>query len=339
MTLYSNFLGTKTMVILSDSAAVVPSGSTQLHAVFGVGLVGAAICRQLSAARNLQKKEFVFSWDEPGRQVSELDAIKRYLLKKNGERDDSRMGREGDRALNIVWSAGKCGFSSTEIEARLEVEAFSRVLQFVEDLGCQLEKTRVCFFLISSAGALFEGNERDEEELSPHPLRPYGQLKLQQENLATGLPEQVRKRIFRPSSVYGYIAPGSRVGLIQRLLINGVRRRPSAIFGEISTLRDYVFAEDIGRFVSLLLLSPGEDLLQYYLLASGKPSSIGEVQSCVENTIRRKIYVNFIRNRTNDRDICLSWKQCVPGWAPVDLQTGVRVVHQQWRNQGYEWLD
>jgi hypothetical protein len=117
-----------------------------------------------------------------------------------------------------------------------------------------------------------------------------------------------------------------------------VRRRPTTIAGDLNTLRDYVFCEDIARFMVDRLLTGGVGTDTCSLLCSGKCSSIGEVLRHVEGTVGRKAFVNFVRQPSNGRDICPGWReQPVSGWRPVDLQTGIRAIHNRWKIDGY-WL-
>jgi UDP-glucose 4-epimerase len=266
-----------------------------------------------------------------------LNDIETTLASLRYDSPDQHASAAPRRHINVVWSAGKCGFSSEEPETSDELATFTRIVEFAEKLSRRDDDWAVRFYHISSAGGLFEGLDGDAVELRPAPIRPYGVLKLKQELLVDSLPKAIQKKVFRLSSVYGHIAPNSRSGLVQTLLINGVQRRPSVIVGDLSTLRDYVFCEDVGRFVCDQLLAPTDGASSCYLLSSGKASSIGEVQRYVESAIGRRIYLSFERRPSNGRDICLSWREMPVGWSPVDLRTGIRTVHDNWRDKGYAW--
>lgn len=325
------------MVLIHQEAGALQSRNPDVHLIFGVGLIGSAVCKHLLATGVLQRTELPFSWSEPTRHSQELENIEGAL--RSGPRSDldSRASAVRPRHINIIWSAGKCGFASEEEETEAELAAFSRVVQFAEKLSRLNGDWAIRFFHMSSAGGLFEGLEGDARELRPAPIRPYGFLKLKQEQLVENLHEKIQRKIFRLTSVYGYIAPNSRAGLVQTLLINGVQRRPSVIVGDLSTLRDYVFCGDVARFVCDQLLDPASGASRCYLLSSGKASSIGEVQRYVESAIGRKIYLSFLMRPTNSRDISLSWREMPPGWSALDLPTGIRTVHDHWRGEGYAW--
>ena len=71
--------------------------------------------------------------------------------------------------------------------------------------------------MISSAGGLFEGQTFCDARSAPTPQRPYGEGKLNQEQLAWGRKGDAKIHIFRPSSVYG-VSPSGRIGLVTALI-------------------------------------------------------------------------------------------------------------------------
>ena len=232
--------------------------------------------------------------------------------------------------LDILWSAGKCGFSATEDDAINEFACFEKVLKCIINIKLPVSNLTVTVHLISSAGGIFEGLRQNQLELKPAPLRPYGDLKLKQEQFVLSLPSYIHKKIYRPSSVYGFINLKQRMGLIPTLIYNGLSHRVSTIFGEFSTLRDYIFCLDIGRFVGDKIINPGQELENFYLIASSKPSSIGEVQKAIEDTIGRKIYINFVKFRNNRRDICFYKNQIPKDLNPLYIRTGAQRVYYNW---------
>lgn len=327
------------MIILEDRAHTEIPRRRDVHAIFGIGLIGASVCRHLLAEKGYTPIEFPFSWEQPDLQSQELKDIEERLVglgQADAEQTDTGLA---SRTVNILWSAGKCGFSSDKDKTSLELSTFKRVVALAEKVRHRVRDGVIRFHLISSAGGLFEGSSGDGDQPVPVPLRPYGFLKLEQEKLVSSLDPRIIKRIYRLTSVYGYIRPHCRAGLIQTLLINAVRQRTSTIIGDLSTLRDYTFSEDIGLFISGLMLALDGQQSECYLLSSGKASSICEVQRHVESAVGRKIYVNFVKTPTNSRDICLGWRQMPEDWSPVDLRTGIRAIHDHWRAEGFAWRE
>jgi nucleoside-diphosphate-sugar epimerase len=160
-------------------------------------------------------------------------------------------------------------------------------------------------------------------------MRHYGELKYEQENCLQNQEKCIVKVIYRPTSVYGYVGPGQRMGLIPTLISNGIQNRPSTIYGDSSTLRDYVFNENIGAYiVKNLFNASSKRKINVHLLASGKPSSIFEIQNFVEQVIGKKIYLNFhsTAETENTRDITVNSSALPADWSPTDIKIGIRYV-------------
>jgi nucleoside-diphosphate-sugar epimerase len=104
--------------------------------------------------------------------------------------------------------------------------------------------------------------------------------------------------IYRLSSVYGYVGNHKRLGLVPTLIRNGKNMKVSCIFGRIDTLRDYVLASDIGKFVAYSILESNHGF-NLFTLASGKPSSIFEILRSVERLLNNRLYLQFIATNIN----------------------------------------
>jgi nucleoside-diphosphate-sugar epimerase len=181
--------------------------------------------------------------------------------------------------------------------------------------------------MMSSAGGLFEGQRLVDRNSEPRPVRPYGRAKLSQEQRAPCLPAGISCSIYRPSSVYGHNRRGGRSGLIAALIDGAKTHQTSHIFGNINTLRDYVMAGDIGAFVAARVSGnhePGE-----FLLASGKPATIGEVIHIVERATARRLYVRFEHLASNADHMSFIPAALPEKWIPTDLETGIRLTASQ----------
>lgn len=302
----------------------------QVIAIWGVGLIGSSIYEYLSGKVAFTQNKLPFSWTEPHLHDDHLQAIKNELIKLFENVVIEHKVSSTNLFLDILWSAGKCGFSATEDDTINEFACFEKVLKCIINIKVPVSNLTVTVHLISSAGGIFEGLRQNQLELKPAPLRPYGELKLKQEKFVLSLSSYIHKKIYRPSSVYGFINLKQRMGLIPTLIYNGLSHRVSTIFGELSTLRDYIFCQDIGRFVGDKILNPGQELEKIYLIASSKPSSIGEIQKAIEDTIGRKIYINFVKFRNNRRDICFLKNQIPKDLNPLYIRTGIQRVYYNW---------
>ncbi len=294
------------------------TGIRRVVALFGHGLVGGAIARRLSASLG-GREALPFTWSRPEGQLAELARI--------GERSSELGGPDG--RLDLVWSAGKCGFDASEEDAGRELECFGRVVSFAQSLASASTGRLASFHLLSSAGGLFEGQRDIRRDSLPDPRRPYGTLKLRQELFLEGLPASVARHVYRPSSIYGPVSPRHRSGLVSTALLNGVRHEVTSVTGSFTTLRDYVFVEDVAGFVAAQVLHGAPRERGVHFLVSGRPTSIYEVQQEVQRVLKRRIYLAVKSRLTNEQDITFHRQVMPADWHPADLATGLRLVYAQ----------
>lgn len=298
----------------------------KIIAVFGEGLVGTSILSALCGQYIFTIETWGFSYADPARQGHELRRLADRI---------SQLCAEATSDLCIVWCAGKAGFSATELEAGNELAIYRKVLECMQGLAPSFRNSRVSFHLVNSAGGLFEGQTHVTRCNKPSPKRPYGHLKMIQEELLLSLPVYILKNIYRLSTVYGHIRKGFRLGLISTLIFNGARQEVSRIFGTINTLRDYVWCEDIGSYIARAIAeNDGDQNNSIVHLASGKPSSIFEIKHIVEQILNKKIYMAFTNSGENSSDITFSRTILPNCWYPVDMRTAVRSIYSTWKEQG-----
>src|SRR5256885_1733395 len=89
----------------------------------------------------------------------------------------------------------------------------------------------VAVFGVGLVGGLFEGQRHIERDSVPEPRRPYGELKLRQEQLLASSSAPLVRCVYRLTSVYGHAHTRRRQGLIPTLVVNGLRHRVSTIVG------------------------------------------------------------------------------------------------------------
>lgn len=288
--------------------------------LFGAGLVGHAIAQSLVALVGCQMRHFPYSWGQPNKQAIEHQAIADF------------MARNGTEAVHMIWAAGKSGFGSSEADMQIELEELSYAIGLQSDLRQALGGPHSIIHLIGSAGGLFEGQSDVGPNTLPHPQRPYGHGKLDQEALVH---EAVKgghftaARVYRVSTAYGFV-PGGRNGLITTLLCNGLLRKETRIIGKPTTLRDYIFVRDIGSLVAKRTAMPLSGFATEYLV-SGRPSAMNEVIHIASQTLGTQVYLRYETQTSNDRDIGF-----LSSCRPVDLITtpldiGIRQVAQDMR--------
>ena len=294
--------------------------------LFGTGLIGSSILKGLRQSGETTCHECPFSWNEANQRTRDAEGIYSRLI-GTVESDGNCGGAPNSIAL--VWSAGKAGFFASQEDIDRELESYHVVLSLLEKLSLRFPTIKVECHLLSSAGGLFEDQGLVDISTQPSPKRLYGHLKYEQENLLAKLDSDIAKYIYRPTSVYGYSGPGKRMGLIPTLISNGIQNQTSTIVGSLNTLRDYVFNDDIGNHIAAQICSE-ERMTEtdIRLLASGKPSSIFEIQHFVERVIRKKVLLNFLASPETDNatDIVVGSDVLTENWNPIDVSTGVRCV-------------
>lgn len=320
------------MLILTDNP--VASSPPLAVAAFGVGLIGSSVAEALQRERPLRRQICPMDWDRPAIQADQLSFIEGELaavLNRSAGQADGLPARGGDPAgtVGILWSAGKAGFSSSGEETAAELSSYRAVLQMAERLGSSFPGSKVTFSLASSAGGLFEGQRAVDPASEPAPLRPYGQLKLDQERMLQDCRAPLCKRIYRLSSVYGYVSAKHRRGLIPTLILNGIRHQVSAITGRMDTLRDFVWVEDVAAMMASDLLDerrqPAESIS---VLASAKPSSLYEIQGLIEAVLGHRLYVTFSTEAQNSLDITFARAVLPTGWWTTDLSTCIQKIYR-----------
>jgi nucleoside-diphosphate-sugar epimerase len=305
------------MLILHNAMNDAGNSKPSVAAVFGVGLIGVHLVRNLYQYQYKTTHNLAFSWhDSSHRKQEKADIL--YCIRNLIKRTRYR--------IDFVWSAGKGGFGMQQSDTQPEIEAFSEVLEMANTVLRENLSQIVRFHMISSAGGLFEGQRNVNNASLPYPRRPYAFLKLAQEKMLDDCDQLVRF-IYRPTSVYGFAGLNRRMGLIPTLLLNGSKNKVSTIFGVPETLRDYVWADDVGAFMSGMIASKTTDPGRLFL-SSGKPSTLFEIFSRIEKILNKKLFCNYVKSGGNAEHNTFSIKTYPPGWAPLDLETGIRKTYQ-----------
>ncbi len=231
----------------------------------------------------------------------------------------------GTRYIDWVWGAGIAGFGASESEAGKELELFTAFVDAAEcsRAGAAAERSvRVHF--ISSAGGLYEGRRVVDVNTRPAPVRAYGRLKLRQEGLGVDRFGAHDAFIYRLSSVYGYIRSGKRLGLVTTLLGNTLRQQMTGISGRLDTLRDYVWVDDVARYICSRILDENSSAGHASILASARPASIHEIRLIVRRVTRRPSYI-YCTSTENAEHITFAPSVLPDGFASSMLET---CVHQ-----------
>ncbi|MFT4654770.1 MAG: nucleoside-diphosphate-sugar epimerase [Patiriisocius sp.] len=260
-----------------------PADESGVLVVVGLGLIGQAISKQLSlhatqVALTLKEK---FDW----RDAVELSRI----IKQASNAVNAK-------SLEIIWCAGKAGFTALESETDLEYLFFEQLVTAL----LRNNSIHLCVNLISSAGGLYENSGYVQNIESISPARPYANSKLAQESLMKKL--EVDYRVYRVSTVYGF--GGSRMGLISIMLRSSIIRTPMIIYADQNTLRDYIFNTDLAITIVNDVVYGADCGVR--ILASGRATSIHTLLNIVQKTTGRRVIHTFRPDGSNDQDITFS---------------------------------
>ena len=302
------------------------TNKTHLIALFGIGLVGSAIALKIEDLLGMKAFHMSFDWETRFKQQKHLLSIVDLIV--------SFLKRAPDSRFDVIWSAGRSGFSASRKQTELESANFQTVLDLADLIAERFPRRIMQFHFISSAGGLFEGQRHVNPGSQPKPMRPYGALKLEQEKRIRHISGLYRKHIYRPSTLYGRIGDGLRRGLISTLILNGVRNRITTITGNMATIRDFVATNDLSAFIVSKVVGLEGQSSNIYMLVSSKPTTILEIKQHIEDLINRKLYINNLLNPTNDLDNSFAPEVMPENWYPSSLKQNIRIIYQQVLGKG-----
>ena len=293
-------------------------GERQAIAILGLGLIGQAILAATRRYRAFDEVSLPISWTDTALRRGQLAAA----LTAIGSRDQPQA------RIDIVWSAGRAGFGATQDELAAEEEPFLDILALADRLVGIAPKTRHGFHFMSSAGGLFEGCRLVDATTEPSPRRHYGIAKVRQEALVQAMRPEIASFIYRPSSTYGLSDGTARLSLINVLIANALRKRVSHLFGDQTTLRDYIQAGDIGSFVAGRLVghapNPGT-----FLLASGQATALQAIVHLVEAALGTRLLLRIDPRPSNAEHMSFRPAALAPGFVATDLAAGIRQIAQR----------
>jgi nucleoside-diphosphate-sugar epimerase len=265
----------------------------KLIIVIGLGLIGSEIAYLISKSNKYQAVDSAIGWDDPLFFRNQFLHLVKEFLKYSLVKVD------------LIWAAGKSGFGSSQEQCEAETAHFFHWVDCLRGLEVVLPQ-QLTIHLISSAGGLFEGQLKVDQDSKPSPKRPYGIYKLKQEEyLKSHFPNAYR--IYRPSSVFGKILDGKRVGLISILIENGIKNKETVIFGSLDTLRNFVFVEDVAYSVFKVLNEPQHFSDKVFFLISDRSASIFEVIHLIRRLTGKKVVTRFVQVQ-DPLSICFSPK-------------------------------
>lgn len=196
---------------------------------------------------------------------------------------------------------------SSSLKPNSDVNSFSyeckKIISPSTFLISLCSKLEITFVYFSSGGAIY-GNGYDRPHSENDPLKPisyYGLAKyyleeaIRLEHRSTGL----KYLILRPSNPYG---PGQNLtanqGLVAVSLGKIYSQEKLSIWGDGSSVRDYIYIEDLCACVHRLLFLDCKN--KTFNIGSGKGSSINKIIEIIANTLNIQPDVEYIEPRIFD---------------------------------------
>jgi UDP-glucose 4-epimerase len=155
----------------------------------------------------------------------------------------------------------------------------------------------------SSAGTIYgQSKDKISENSLKFPFSPYGIAKLTTEYFLDyfKMKHNISYEIYRISNIYG---PNQKInkglGLINTLIENHVNGKETIIYGDGSTLRNYIYIRDV---VTILGKSIDNNLNESNIinLASNDNLSINNIITVIEKTISQNLKIKYSTKRNSD---------------------------------------
>lgn len=168
---------------------------------------------------------------------------------------------------------------------------------------CSWIKDRDKKVIFLSSGGTIYGNQATQpikEDALPQPINHYGNIKLCVENTLRILHIQnkIHISIARISNPYGPEQDYTKgVGFVDAVLKRSIQKKKIEIWGDGETIRDYIYIDDVIKFLYYLSFDNQEDMI--YNISSG----IGISQNQIIDMVRKlgiAVEVEYKRKRSVD---------------------------------------
>jgi UDP-glucose 4-epimerase len=198
----------------------------------------------------------------------------------------------------------------------------------IKILDCCVENG-IKFIFISSGGTIY-GNTKDKilsEEVTPSPISFYGLSKFQMENLILFYHRRygLDYIILRPSNPFGYGQNlYGRQGLIAVLIGKLLKGENAVIYGDGSSIRDYIYINDFNYYIKEIL---NNNIANVTInIGSGKGYSIKQIITYLENITRKKIHIEYTESRKTDVArivLDISKLNSLVPYNQIDIESGI----------------
>ena len=254
--------------------------------VVGCGFIGSHVVAQLASAG---RPPSVLTRSRP--PDPEIAAIAEPRLQLGDASDPETLERALEGADHVAYCAGGLLPVASERDPELDRKLTLNPVHTV--LAALRERPGVTLTYLSSGGTVYGDPERlpAREDDPAAPISAYGKLHLscEQEIERARVEHGLRSTILRCSTVYGeHQSPGRGQGAIVTFLDRIERGETIDLYGDGSTIRDYVYAGDVARGLVALLGNGNASVVN---VGSGEGTSLLEVLRLAEREVGREAQI------------------------------------------------
>ena len=251
--------------------------------VIGCGFIGSNLALRLARAG---EPPLVLTRHRPADEV--VAAVGEANLRLGDAANTATVASLLDGVEHVAFCAGGLLPSQSEQDPERDRELTLQPVRAT--LAALRERPDATLTYLSSGGTVYGNPERlPVDETAPAaPVSAYGRLHLicEEEIEAARTEHGLDTRILRCSTVYGeHQRPGRGQGAIATFLHRIEQGEPIELFGDGSTIRDYVYASDVAR--AIIALMAKRDAPPVVNVGSGEATSLVEVMRLVEAELGR----------------------------------------------------
>ena len=232
----------------------------------------------------------------------------------------------------IVHFAANTGVSLSVDNPRIDCE-----INVIGTLN-YLEAARHCnikrFIFASSGAPAGEVAPPIHEEISPHPVSPYGASKLAGEGYCSSYYRTfgVETTCLRFGNVYGPLS-GKKDSVIAKFIKQALAGEPVEIYGDGTQTRDFIYVEDLIKAIRLVATTRniGGETFQ---IATSREHTVNEVAELINFELEKQnqISMNIVYSQPRKGDVSRNYSDTskakrILGWkSDMRLQKGIELI-------------
>ena len=300
----------------------------------GTGFLGKNLCRSLT--RN-GSSVTVYAKNKISELVNEFTKIKYIYSDYINETNFDKMLENIDVVFHLISTTN----ASNERIIREFQENVVPTIKLLD--SCVKNGVKLVFF--SSGGTVYglPYSLPIDEKHRTEPISSYGIQKLSIEKCIEyyGHTYGLDYLILRISNPYGpYQNPFGNQGVISVFIANVLMGTAIEIWGDGSTIRDYIFVEDLMDACTKLVKYNGNN--RVFNIGYGKGHSLKEIIEVIQKELKKKVIVNYKNSRVQDvtanvLDISLLKQEI--DWTPsVSIEEGIHFMLNAWNPECRKFL-